>query len=154
MLNFSEIEKIVADYCKQKDIYVTSFKLTSSNKLSVFIDSFKGLTISDCSELSRYIESKVDREIEDYELEVSSAGLTEPFTVKEQYIKNKGEKIETTLNTGAKIVGILTDVKEDEIVVETEKKINVEGKKKKQLLKEISILKYKEIKTSKLNLEF
>ena len=79
--------EVVEDYIATKSYYLVDVKVTPDNRVSVEIDSFDGVSIEFCMELNKHIESKFDREVEDYELEVSSAGLTEPFKVLKQYKK-------------------------------------------------------------------
>ena len=82
--------------------------VSTSNHIVVEIDTQNGVNIDFCAELSRHIESQLDREVEDYELEVGSAGLTAPFKVIEQYHKNKGNEVDVLTKEGKKITGILT----------------------------------------------
>ena len=75
------INQVVEAYLDSSDYYLVDVKVSADNSISVEIDSFDGVSIDFCIELSRHIESQFDREVEDYELQVSSAGLTEPFKV-------------------------------------------------------------------------
>ena len=74
-------------------LYEVITKISADNRISVFIDSLKGININDCAVLSRLLEDQLDREKEDFELTVSSAGLDQPFIVIEQYKKNIGKQI-------------------------------------------------------------
>ena len=96
----------------------------------------------------------LDREEEDFELQVSSPGLTESFKVKEQYIKNTGREIEVVTKSGEKLKGILKEAREEEIVLETSAREKVEGHKKKQLIVKEHIISYDEIKTAKVVISF
>ena len=77
------------------------------DKIVVEIDHADGVWIEDCVELSRFIEAHLDREKEDYELEVGSAGIGQPFKVLQQYLVHIGDDVEVITNAGKKIVGIL-----------------------------------------------
>jgi ribosome maturation factor RimP len=85
---------------------------------------------------SRAIENSLDRDTEDFELEVSSPGLDAPFKVKEQYLKNIGRKVEVLLKDGHTYKGILLDYGFNNFSVEITKRVRIEGKKKKQTIKE------------------
>jgi ribosome maturation factor RimP len=105
-------------------------------------------------EVNRYIESQFDRETEDYELEVSSAGLTEPFKVKKQYEKNIGNEVETLTKAGKKITGVLVEVHDNEFVLQTEKTVKPEGAKRKMTVVENLTFAYEEIKSTKYIIRF
>ncbi|MDA6864900.1 hypothetical protein OSL55_28255, partial [Escherichia coli] len=81
----------------------------------------------DCVELSRYIESKLDREEEDYELEVGSAGIGQPFKVLQQYLIHIGKEVEILTKEGKKLEGVLKDANEENFTVTIEKKVKPEG---------------------------
>ena len=61
------------------ELFLVEAKVTPANKILVFLDSEKGVTIDDCSKISRYIESNLNRDVEDFELNVSSFGLNQPL---------------------------------------------------------------------------
>jgi ribosome maturation factor RimP len=86
--------------------------------------------IEDCVELSKFIESRLDREEEDYELEVGSAGLGQPFKVPQQYINFIGRDVEVLDADGKKTRGVLKSVEGEDFVVTVREKVKVEGKKR------------------------
>jgi ribosome maturation factor RimP len=113
------------------------------------VDKPEGITIEECVRISRAIESGLNRETEDFELEVSSPGLTEPFKVMEQYRKNVGRQVDVVKCDGLKISGLLQHVDEEGIVLETKAKIREAGQKRaKEVLQTVAI-KFSEIKTTK-----
>ena len=112
------------------------------------------VAIEDCVSISRNIEHNLDREEQDFELHVSSAGLDKPFRVKEQYLKNKGQQVKVKLNAGGEIEGALLEVKDDFIIVEELRKERLEGKKKKVLVTEEHELKFEDIKETKIVISF
>lgn len=148
------VNQIVEDYIANSDYYLTDIKISPDNRISVEIDAFEGVSIDYCVELNRHIESKLDREVEDYELEVSSAGLTEPFKVLKQYEKNIGNEVEVLTTKGLKISGILLSADADQFIIETEKQIKPEGAKRKTTIKEEITFRYNEIKTTKYLFRF
>ncbi len=148
------VYQIIEDFIVEKSYYLVDLKITPDNRISVEIDSFKGVSIDFCIELNKHIESQLDREVEDYELEVSSAGLTEPFKVQKQYEKNIGNDVEVLTKTGLKTVGILVAADNQGIVLELEKMEKPEGAKRKILVSEKLSYLYEDIKTTKYLIRF
>lgn len=154
MILKEEIIKLVESYLTDTDHYLVDVKVTTDNRISVEVDSFKGVSIDFCVDLNRYIESKLDREVEDYELEVSSAGLTEPFKVLKQYEKNIGNEVEVMTKDGKKLTGILEGLKDKGIVLQVEKQVKPEGAKRKITVTENMHIHFENIKTTKYNIRF
>ena len=148
------VNQIIEDFIVGKNYYLVDLKITPDNRISVEIDSFNGVSIEFCMELNKHIESQLDREIEDYELEVSSAGLTEPFKVFKQYEKNLGNEVEVLTKVGFKISGVLVEVRETDFVLEIEKIEKPEGSKRKIIVKEQLTFLYEDIKTTKYIIRF
>jgi ribosome maturation factor RimP len=134
MIKKENIFELIRGLIEAKDVFIVVLDISASNKITLVVDSMKGVGLDDCIELSKAIESGLDRETEDFELEVSSAGLGTPFKVLQQYYKNIGKEIETVLKSGKKFKGKLMDVNESGLVIEEQKTIKIEGKKKKQLV--------------------
>jgi ribosome maturation factor RimP len=107
-----------------------------------------GVTIEQCATLSRAIESNLDRETEDFELEVSSAGLGQPFKVVQQYYKNVGKEIEVDLNDGSKMKGILEEVFDGGITL-AEREPGKNSGNTKNLTEEGKKIEFKDIKSAK-----
>jgi len=122
------IKSLVEEFLKGTKIFLVAVKVSSTNKITVLIDKNEGITIDECAKLHRHIENKLDREIEDFELQVSSPGLDLPFLVIEQYFKNEGKKVEVTDNDGSKYTGKLKNVTEGGFELESE--IKAKGKTK------------------------
>jgi ribosome maturation factor RimP len=133
-----------------KGLFIVEITVSPTNQISVEIDSFEGgVSINDCVAVSRNIEHNLDRETEDFELQVSSPGLTNPFKVMPQYYKNIGKPVKVVLTDGKKIEGELTKVSEEGIVLKTEEKVRIEGKKKKELVATEHELNFNQIKETK-----
>lgn len=154
MITKEKIQNIISETIKEKEAFIVDLSVSSSNKINILIDSVKGFTIDDCVEVSRLVESNFDREVEDFELEVSSAGLSEPFKVKEQYKKNLGNDVETITKEGIKINGVLSDVTDTDFEIEESKMVKVEGKKKKQNVIEKHRFAYDQVKSTKIVIKF
>jgi ribosome maturation factor RimP len=134
MIEKDRIEKLVNEFVKGTGIFIVSVKTSSANRITILADTLKDITIDECASIHRHIEKSLDRNIEDFELQVSSPGLDMPFGVIEQYYKNEGKKVEVTDNDGEKFSGTLKNVTSGGFELETE--INVKGKGKET--KEIS----------------
>lgn len=154
MITKEKIEDIIIDTIKEKNAFLVDIKISSSNKINVEIDRVDGFTIDDCVEVSRLIESNLDRDKEDFELEVSSAGLSEPFKVIQQYQKNLNKEVETLTKSGTKIKGVLSKVTDEGFEIEEPKLVKVEGKKKKQPITEKHWFAFDEIKSTKVVITF
>jgi len=154
MLDKSIVSQIVESYLQENECYLVDIKVTSDNRIQVEIDSFKGVSLDDCVELNRYIESKLDREVEDYELEVSSAGLSSPFKILKQYEKNLGKEVEVLTSEGKKLTGVLNSVTSEGIVLTVERIIKTEAAKRKTTIQEEITLSFNNIKTTKLIIRF
>ena len=154
MISKNTLYQVVEQFLSETDYFLVDIKVTPDNRVLVEIDSFEGVTIEFCAELNRHIESQIDREIEDYELEVGSAGLTEPFKVLKQYEKNIGNEVETLTKAGMKYTGILTEVHPTEFVLEIEKSVKPEGAKRKIIVSENLTFQYEDIKTTKYIIRF
>ena len=145
---------MVEDFLKSSDNYPVAVDIRPDNTIVVEIDNDQAVSIDDCIALSSYIESKLDREKEDYALEVSSAGIDQAFKIQRQYRKNIGNEIEVLAKTGMKYIGVLKAVDEDKIVLIVRKQIKHEGAKRKVTVEEDLVFLYEEIKYAKYNFKF
>ena len=153
MIDKKKVIKLVEEKLDER-MFLVDVSVSKNNVINVFVDSFDGITIEKCIEISRNVEHNLDREAEDFELQVSSPGLTEGFKVKQQYVKYKDREIEVDTETGEHFEGVLKDVNDEEITLETSKREKVEGHKKKQLIVREHKLKYNEIKSAKAVITF
>lgn len=143
------IQDLVIQQLEGTDKFLVEVVVQQGNKFLVYIDGDNGLTIRNCQELSRTIEKKFDRDVEDYDLTVSSAGADQPLKLERQYRKNVGRSLEVTTVDGTKIEGKLIQVGSDEIVLEP-----VVIKKKKEIQETAIKIAYSSIKTGKIKLTF
>lgn len=130
MISKNVLENIVNEWLGNTEYFLVDLSVTADDRITVVIDHAEGVWIEDCAELSRFIESKLDREQEDYELEVGSAGLGQPFLVHQQYVVHIGDDVETQAKDGHKFKGILTAVDDETFTVECEEKVKNEGDKR------------------------
>ncbi|MBQ9076247.1 MAG: ribosome assembly cofactor RimP [Muribaculaceae bacterium] len=144
------VEEAIAD----TTIFLVDIQVNAGNSIVVEIDSPEGIDIDTCAGITRKIESVFDRDAEDYELEVGSAGLTSPFKVRGQYLKNIGNEIEVLTKDGRKLHGTLTDVAEDAFTMEIAKKVKEPGAKRPTTVMEPMTLKMDETKQVKYLIQF
>ena len=137
-----------------EDQFLVDVTVSSSNVIHVMVDSDSGISINQIVEISRFIEDKLDREVEDFELSVFSAGLSEPFSLVRQYKKNIGTEIEVLLTNGMKLIGLMTKADDQGIDLEVTTKEKAEGSKKKELITRLHPIVYSEIKEAKKILKF
>lgn len=102
---------------ENESIFLIDFKMSSDNKIKVILDGDHGVSVQDCMNISRAIEHNLDREEEDFSLEVASAGAASPIVMPRQYKKNIGRKLEVRTN-GVSLEGDLTEATEDSITLE------------------------------------
>ena len=133
MIEKNKIQELVEQWLEGKDYFLVDIAISSDNKIVVEIDHADGVWIEDCVDLSRYIEDHLNRDEEDFELEVGSAGLGQPFKVAQQYHNFIGKEVEVLTADGKKVKGILKNVNGREFTVEVKEKVKVEGKKRPEL---------------------
>lgn len=133
MITKEQIFKLIGEKLREDGFFPVEVNVKPGNKIEVLIDSNTGVPIKYCVEVSRLIEHSLDRDSEDFELQVSSPGIGQPFKVKEQYQKCIGRPVEVFLSDGRTQKGVLEEVADEGIVLKEEKMIKPEGKKKKEL---------------------
>ena len=154
MIDKNIVKGIVDEWLNDKEYFLVDVDVTTDDRIVVEIDHKDGVWIEDCAELSRYIEEKLNRDEEDYELEVGSAGLGQPFKVPQQYINCIGEEVEVLKADGKKLTGILKAVEAPAFTVTVKEKVKVEGQKRPQLQDRDVELNMNEVKYTKYILHF
>jgi ribosome maturation factor RimP len=136
-------EEAIAD----SNIFLVDVTVSASNKIVVLIDCEGGLSIADCIRVSRFIESSLDREVEDFDMDVSSPGIGEAFKVIGQYKKAIGRNVEVITSDDKIFCGTLLSVTPTDFSLEVEEKVKLEGQKKKQLVKNTYTFAYDSVRT-------
>jgi ribosome maturation factor RimP len=149
MIDKNNIVGLAAEFLQNTDKYVVDLQVKPGNIIAVTIDGDTPVTIVDCIQLSKFIESKLDREVEDFDLKISSFGAEKPFKLTRQYRKNIGRDVEIIMDDDTIVKGKLLDVVDEKI------KIKPAGKKKKNetLIEELWI-DLVQIKQTKCTLSF
>ena len=130
MIDKNVVKKLVDEWLQDQEYFLVDIEISPDNRIVVEIDHADGVWIEDCVALSRYIEERLSRDDEDYELEVGSAGLGQPFKVPQQYVNFVGKEVEVLDADGKKVKGILKAVDGNDFIVGVEEKVKVEGKKR------------------------
>ena len=150
MISKEEIRKVAEPKIKEQGGFFVDVKVNTANVITVFFDRMEGVQVEQCLLISKYIEEYFDREVEDYELTVCSAGLDNPFMVDEQYQKYIGKEVGVLLTNGKRKTGIILSYDESLLLEVVKKK---KGNRKDYILEEVSIPK-EEIKETKLKINF
>lgn len=156
MIDKDTIRTIVEEALTNTDAFPVDVTVTPSNEVTVEIDSMTGVDIDTCARLTRLIEERVDRDIEDYQLEVGSAGLTAPFKVARQYEKNIGNEIEVLTRDGRKLTGVLVELNPDAtaFTMTIKEKVKEPGKKRPVIVDKPVTLNIADTKTVKYLINF
>ena len=153
MISKLDIENWIEEYLKGTDYELITLNVSSADDILVEVDRLAGVDVDFCAELNRYLVEKLDQLPIDYSLEVGSVSLTDPFKTKMQFEKNLGHPVEI-LADGKKIYGQLVSVDEDTFSVDTEEKVAVEGKKRKETQIITRTWRYDEPKYVRYDLKF
>ena len=132
MIEKSIVKGLVEEWLEGRDYFLVDVSVISDDRIVVEIDHAEGVWIEDCVELSRFIESRLSREEEDYELEVGSAGIGQPFKVLQQYVNHVGSEVDVLTADGRKL----------------------HGEKRPRLVDEAVTLRYTEVKYTKYSISF
>lgn len=154
MIDKNKVTELAEEWLNGKEYFLVDVSVDKENRIVVEIDHKDGVWIEDCCELSKHIEEGLDRDVEDFELEVGSAGISQPFKVTQQYINAVGNDVELLTLDGKKLTGILSEANEEGFTVVTKEKQKVEGKKRPVLVDVEHHFAYGDTKWVKTVLDF
>jgi ribosome maturation factor RimP len=154
MITLEHIRKLVDAKIAEGDNFLVELTVKPGNKINILLDNDKGVSIADCVAMSRHVEFSLDRETEDFELNVSSPGLDQPLKTLRQYQKYIGKQVEVLTKENKKLSGKLLKADENGIELETRTKERLEGKKGKQLIVNTIHLTFQQIKETKIVISF
>ena len=154
MIDKNMLISLTEEYLKDTTYYLLDLILGNDNSIIVEIDNDEGVDIDQCVALSRHIEAQLDRDSEDFELTVTSAGLTSPFKTIRQYRKYEGKEVEVLTRTGVKHNGILRSSDNEGFILTITRKVKPEGAKRKQEVDEDIRFKYDDVKYTKYLIRF
>jgi len=154
MIDKNLIKDTAEEFLQGTTMFLVDVSVNPGNIIVVEVDSDEGVSIEDCIALSRNIESRLDRDVEDFELEVGSAGITSPFKILRQYRKNINNEVEVLTRSGQKLSGILKMADENGFTVTITKMVKPEGTKKKMAVEEDLSFAYDDVKYTKYLIRF
>lgn len=154
MIDKNRVKDIVEEWLDGKEYFLVDVEVTPDDRIVVEIDHHDGVWIEDCVELSRFIEEHLNRDEEDYELEVGSAGLGQPFKVVQQYVNCIDKTVEVLDADGMKYKGTLARVEAPSFTILTQEKQKVEGKKRPVLVDVEKTFSMDEVKYCKYLIDF
>lgn len=151
----SKVKTLLDDCLKEReDLFLIDFDVLSDNTIKIIIDGDQGISVDDCMLVSRAIEHNLDREEEDFSLEVASAGATTPMSHKRQYKKNIGRTVDVKATNNQKFEAILTNANDDSITLEWKAREPKEVGKGKVTVQKKLELAYNDIIEAKVKIKF
>ena len=153
-MDVKEIREVAEKALEGSDMFVVDCTITPDNTIDLTIDSDTSVSIDVCAMINRAISDAFNRDEEDYQLTVASAGIGEPLRLIRQYKKLVGESIEVLLKSGVKILATLDEVSDEAISISYDEAVVVEGKKKKQMQRTTHTYSFDEIKWTKEYLDY
>lgn len=147
MINEADIRKLVEEKLEGTDMFIVELHVSSSNRIVVELDGMTGVSIDDCVQVSRHIEGSLDREVQDFELLVSSAGIDKPLRDRRQFVKNIGREVKVRLADNSELRGVLMEAG-DEV------KLKLPASKKSKLPERESLVSWENMKETKLIISF
>ncbi len=154
MIDKNIIAETVNAAIAHTDAFVVDITVSKDNDIVVELDSPTGVDLDFCAEVNRKLNEALDRDKEDYSLEVGSASLTAPFKVKGQYEKNLGNEVEVLTRDGKKLKGTLTAVGDDDFTIDVTRKVKEPGAKRPVMVTEPLTLKMADAKQVCYHIDF
>ncbi|HNU77206.1 MAG TPA: ribosome assembly cofactor RimP [Prolixibacteraceae bacterium] len=153
MITKEKITEIVGEKLEE-GMFLVDVNVTPSQVIHVEIDSMDGITIDQCVAVSRFVEAHLNRENEDFELQVSSPGIDQFFKVNRQFHKNVGRELDVVTAQNLEVRGKLMEAGQEGIVLEVTTREQKEGEKKKQWVTRQLSLGYDDIKKARVVISF
>ena len=154
MINKEVVKTLVEEWLQGNDYFLVDVVFGADDRIIVEIDHADGVWIEDCAALSRFVQERLGEELDDYELEVGSAGIGQPFKVPQQYVNHIGKEVEVLTAEGIKVKGILKAVDGETFVVTVQEKQKQEGKKRPVMVDVDKTYNMNQIKYTKYLLSF
>ncbi len=148
------VAELLNEALEQKpELFLIDLTISEANQIRIIIDGDKGVTVQDCIDVSRAIDHNLDREEEDFALEVHSAGVAEPLTMIRQYKKNLGRKLKV-LTAEETIEGKLTQVDDEAVTLQWKAREPKPIGKGKVTVEKEAVIPYNDIVEAKVMITF
>ena len=155
MITAEALHGTIAGYLAEKGLFLVDIEISKDNDITIAIESSEGdVKIENCVDIDHIVAGVFDRDVEDYSLTVTSAGLDQPFKVLQQYQKFVGSEVEVVVKGGGKMKGVLSSATEEGFEVTVSKMVKVEGSKKKVQQDTVTAFAYDGIKSCKPVIKF
>ena len=154
MINKETIQALTEEWLQGKDYFLVDINFAADDRIVIEIDHADGVWIEDCAELSRFLQERLGDELGEFELEVGSAGLGQPFKVAQQYVNHIGDTVEVLELDGKKLQGVLKAVDGNSFTVTVQEKQKQEGKKRPVLVEVDKTFQMDGVKYAKYLLSF
>ena len=154
MINKETVKALTEEWLQGNDYFLVDINFVADDRIVIEIDHADGVWIEDCAELSRFLQEKLGDELGDYELEVGSAGLGQPFKVEQQYRNHVGDEVEVLQQDGQKLKGILKAVEGRQFTITVQEKQTMEGKKRPTMVDVDKTFSMDEVNSVKYMLAF
>jgi len=154
MVKKEDIEQLIQEVISGTEVFLVEAAVKQGNIIRVFVDEPDGISLDECVRISKAIEEGIDREKEDFDLQVSSPGLENPLLVTQQYVKNIGEELKIETSDNKRIIGELLEADSSGITLNAKVRVKSKGSKKSKTEFQSLSLKFDEIKSAKVNLQF
>lgn len=152
MISEKRVQELVEEKIKGSELFIVEVRVSGGNRISIALDRPTKLNVGDCAEVSRYVEAGLNRDVEDFEITVSSPGLEQPLKVLNQFLKHQGRNVRVVMKDGRLLRGKMNSANEDGITLEVFRENK--KKNKEQTQNPILNLKYPEIKETKIEITF
>ncbi|MFZ9054490.1 MAG: ribosome assembly cofactor RimP [Flavobacteriales bacterium] len=136
MISASHIQTLTEAFLDGSSGFLVDIRVSEGNAISILLDDDEGTSIEKCIALSRYLESELDRDAEDFSLDVSSPGLDQPLKLHRQYVKNLGRDVQLKISGAGKVEGKLVRATESDVTIMIREKRRIEGRKAKEWVEE------------------
>lgn len=154
LISENTIRSLISEKIAGTDYYILTVDVKPGNAIVVELESMGNVSIADCVDISRAIEHNLDREVEDFSLQVTSPGIDKPLRDFRQYIKNVGRKLRLLLSDAREMEGELVEADQEKIVLKAISKERVEGKKKRVHVETLHEIPYSQIKQARVKISF
>jgi ribosome maturation factor RimP len=154
MINKETIQALTEEWLQGNDYFLVDINFAADDRIVIEIDHADGVWIEDCAELSRFLQERLGDELGEFELEVGSAGLGQPFKVAQQYVNHIGDTVEVLELDGKKLQGVLKAVDGNSFTVTVQEKQKQEGKKRPVLVEVDKTFQMDGVKYAKYLLSF
>ena len=154
MINKEIVKTLTEEWLQGNEYFLVDVNFAADDRIVIEIDHADGVWIEDCAALSRFLQERLGEELGEYELEVGSAGLGQPFKVAQQYINHIGDTLEVLQADGKKVQGVLKAVDAPSFTITIQEKQKQEGKKRPVLVDVDKTYQMDEVKYAKYLLAF